>query len=109
MPDKDQYQSAWSQSIPAREQFKIIRRMFTYAKPYKRQFGCAIVGVIGMSAMNIALPFILQEYMDRYLRNMSATTAVILGVASLYGMGTIIKPSPSFSSRFCFKWAVSGA
>lgn len=103
MADKNQYQSAWAQSIPAREQLKIIRRLFTYAKPYKRQFGWAIVGVIGMSAMNIALPFILQEYMDRYLRNLSATTAVILGVASLYAMGTIIKAFTQFFQSFLFQ------
>lgn len=95
--------SAWSQSIPVKEQVHIMGRLMKYALPYKKQFIGAIVGAAGLAGMNILLPFILQEYMDKYLQNKSATVSIIIGVGSLYALGTIIKALSQFVQSFAFQ------
>lgn len=98
-----EYQSAWAQSISVKDQLKIMGRLMRYAKPYKKQFIGAIIGAAGLAAMNIALPFILQEYMDEYLAKQSATTAIILSIATLYAVGTILKALSQFVQSFAFQ------
>ena len=98
-----EYQSAWAQSISVKDQIKIMGRLMRYAKPYKKQFIGAIIGAAGLAAMNIALPFVLQEYMDKYLAKQSATTAIILSIAALYAGGTILKALSQFVQSFAFQ------
>jgi ATP-binding cassette subfamily B protein len=95
--------SAWSQSIPFKEQVHIMGRLMKYAMPYKKQFIGAIIGAAGLAGMNIFLPFILQEYMDKYLANKSATVTIILSVGVLYAAGTILKALSQFVQSFAFQ------
>ncbi len=85
------YESAWSKSIPIRQQLKIMKRLMGYTKPYKRQFVGAIVAAALLAGMNVLLPFILQQFMDRYLANQSATVQILLLFAALYAFGTLVK------------------
>ena len=80
------YESAWSKSIPIRQQLKIMKRLMGYTKPYKRQFVGAIVAAALPAGMNVLLPFILQQFMDRYLANQSATVQILLLFAALYAL-----------------------
>ncbi|KRO18621.1 ABC transporter ATP-binding protein [Lacticaseibacillus saniviri] len=95
-------QSAWAQSIPMKEQWKIMGRLMTYTKPYKRQFGGALVAAALLAGMNVALPWLLQYYLDHFLAKQSATLGVIIAVASLYLFGTIIKALLQFMQSFWF-------
>ncbi|WP_127848532.1 ABC transporter ATP-binding protein [Lacticaseibacillus hulanensis] len=95
--------SAWAQSIPFKQQVHIMGRLMKYALPYKKQFIGAILGAAGLAGMNILLPYILQEYMDRYLTNKSATVTIILSVAALYALGTILKALSQFVQSFAFQ------
>ncbi|WP_155286649.1 ABC transporter ATP-binding protein [Lacticaseibacillus zhaodongensis] len=99
----DQYKSAWAKSIPFKQQVKIMGRLMTYAKPYKKQFIGAIVGAAGLAGMNILLPYILQEYMDKYLAKQRASVKIILAVAALYALGTILKAFSQFVQSFLFQ------
>lgn len=96
------YQSAWSRSIPMKEQFHIMRRLMSYTKPYKRQFGGAIIAAALLAGVNVLLPWILQDYMDRYLTNKSATVTIILAFGGLYALGTIIKALFQFFQSFLY-------
>lgn len=98
-----QTESAWAQSIPLRQQLKIMGRLMRYAKPYKGQFIVAVIGAAGLAGMNIALPFILQTFMDNYLAKQRATVSVILGVAAIYAAGTILKALSQFVQAFAFQ------
>lgn len=98
----DKYQSAWSRAIPMREQLHIMRRLLGYTKPYKKQFGGALLAAAALAGVNVLLPWILQDYMDRYLTNKSATTNIILGFAGLYALGTLLKALVQFLQTFLF-------
>lgn len=95
-------ESAWARSIPMKEQWHIVGRLMRYTKPYKRQFGGAIVAAALLASVNVALPWLLQEFMDRYLTHQNATTQIILGFAALYAFGTILKALFQFFQAFLF-------
>lgn len=95
--------SAWAQSIPFKEQVRIMVRLMKYAAPYKKHFLGAIFGAAGLAGMNILLPFILQKYMDNYLADKSATVTIILSIGALYALGTIIKALMQFIQSFAFQ------
>ena len=96
------YESAWSKSIPVRQQLKIMRRLMGYTRPYKRQFIGAIVAAALLAGMNVLLPKILQVFMDRYLANQSATVQILLLFAVLYAFGTLVKAVFQFFQTFLF-------
>ncbi|MFD1394061.1 ABC transporter ATP-binding protein [Lacticaseibacillus jixianensis] len=97
------YQSAWSKSIPVREQAHIFARLMGYTKKYWKQFSGALLGAALLAGMNIALPYVLQVFMDRYLSTKSATTQIILIFAVVYAFGTIMKGLFQFMQNFAFQ------
>ncbi len=103
------YESAWSKSIPIRQQLKIMKRLMGYTKPYKRQFVGAIVAAALLAGMNVLLPFILQQFMDRYLANQSATVQILLLFAALYALARSLKLFSNFFRHFYSTWAQSAA
>ncbi|WP_442896649.1 ABC transporter ATP-binding protein [Enterococcus sp.] len=84
-------QSEWSKSMPFKEQLKVIKRLFVYAKPFKKTFIIAILFAMALATINAFLPRILQTLIDRYLTNQTATVQIILFFAMLYLLGTILK------------------
>lgn len=83
--------SAWTKSFTMREQLVIIKRLFTFAKPFKKYFYRAIFFAMALAVVNIALPKILQVFMDNHLTTNEATMNVILYFSALYAVGIIIK------------------
>ena len=63
----EKHQSEWSKSIPFAEQKVIIKRMFTFAKPFRKTFFAAIFFALLLSVVNILMPRIIQTFMDNYL------------------------------------------
>lgn len=84
-------QSQWSKALSLKEQKEIIRRLFTYARPFRKTFLIAILFSLGLATINILLPRILQTLIDRYLLPKTATAQVIGFFAGLYLLGTILK------------------
>lgn len=83
-------ESEWSKSIPFKEQKNIIKRMFLFAKPFRKTFYATIFFAFVLSIINILLPLIIQTFMDNYLTNQTATQQVIyffLCVVFLWGVG----------------------
>lgn len=101
----EEYQSAWSKAIPLKEQKVIVKRMFHFAKPFGKTFFASIFFAFLLSVVNILMPLILQELIDKYLRNQSATLQVILFFALLYLVGTILKSVIWFFQTFLYSQA----
>lgn len=101
----EKFESAWSQALSFKEQKKIVKRLFTYTKPFRKSFLVAIFFAFGLSLINIFLPKVLQYLMDHYLEGQSATTQVILFFALLYLVGTILKSIVWFLQAFIYSTA----
>ncbi|MDT2756508.1 ABC transporter ATP-binding protein [Enterococcus asini] len=101
----EKHQSEWSKSIPFSEQKVIIKRMFTFAKPFRKTFYGAIVFALLLSVVNIIMPRIIQTFMDNYLTPKTATQSVIYFFAALYLFGVLMKAVIWFFQWFLYSMA----
>lgn len=97
------HQSAWSKSIPVREQIHIIGRLFRYAAPYKWYFYFSVVFAIAVSIVNILLPQIIQRYMDAHLVVGHPDFQVMWFFAGLYFFGMVMKALMQFSQTYLYE------
>ncbi|AQP54512.1 multidrug ABC transporter ATP-binding protein [Vagococcus penaei] len=88
---KEQPQSEWTKQLTLKEQVSIIKRLFTFAKPFRWYFLGALTFAVVLAVINILLPKILQVLMDNHLETKNATTQTILYFAALYGVGVLFK------------------
>lgn len=95
-------ESEWSKSIPFKEQKTIIKRMFIFAKPFRKTFYAAIFFALLLSMVNVLLPLIIQTFMDDYLTNQTATQQIIYFFAGLYFFGVVIKALIWFFQWFLY-------
>ncbi|WP_262316323.1 ABC transporter ATP-binding protein [Lacticaseibacillus parakribbianus] len=79
-----------------------MKRLLGYTRPYKKQFLGALLAAALLAGANVALPAVLQYYMNHYLSQMSATTAIIFAFGGLYALGTLIKAVFQFFQTFLF-------
>lgn len=96
------YQSAWSRSIPMKDQLVIIKKMMRFALPFKTFFIVALIFSALLATINILLPRLLQYFMDHYLNHGNTAFNIILGFAALYFLGTILKAILQFFSNFLY-------
>ncbi len=87
----EENQSAWSKSFTSSEQKNIIKRLLTFAKPFRKYFVGSLIFAVLLALVNITLPKILQIFMDDHLTDASTTMKVILYFAGLYGLGILFK------------------
>ncbi|SEK81071.1 ATP-binding cassette, subfamily B [Carnobacterium iners] len=69
--------SNWSQSIPLKQQIKIIKRIFSFGSPFKKNFFIGIFFGVLLSVTNVVLPRIIQIFIDDYLTTETATIRII--------------------------------
>ncbi|QMU07513.1 ABC transporter ATP-binding protein [Levilactobacillus suantsaii] len=94
------HESAWAHSMTTKEQLTVIGRLLKFAAPYKWFFiGSVILSAI-ISGINVLLPWLLQTYMDRYLRNGSATLAIMWLFAGLYFLGMVMRAVTQFWQNY---------
>lgn len=101
----EENQSAWSKSIPFSEQKVIIKRMFKFAKPFRKTFFAAVCFALLLSVVNVLLPRIIQTFMDDYLTPKTATTKVIWFFAALYFFSVLMKAVIWFYQWFMYSMA----
>lgn len=89
-------------ALSRKQQRNILKRLFGFAWAFKRQFITAILFAIGLSIINIILPRMLQFYMDHYLVHQNTGIQIIVGFATVYFIGTIIKAIVQFIQNFAF-------
>ncbi len=92
-------------SMPLKEQVGIIKRLFVFAKPFRRTFFLAIGFALLLAVINVLLPRIIQVFIDNHLSRQSATTGTILFFAGLYFLGTVIKAVVWFYQGFLYNYA----
>ncbi|HCM88759.1 MULTISPECIES: ABC transporter ATP-binding protein [Vagococcus] len=87
----EESKSGWAKSFTMKEQIAIIKRLLTFAKPFKRDFIIALIFAVSLAVVNIVLPKILQVFMDQHLTTGDTTLNIILYFAGLYALGIIFK------------------
>ncbi|MTD42203.1 ATP-binding cassette domain-containing protein [Erwinia sp. CPCC 100877] len=102
---QDNYQSEWTKSLPVKEQVSIVKRLLTFAKPFRWTFLGAIFFALILSVINVFLPRIIQHFMDNYLTPKTATMQVILFFAGLYFFGVLVKSVVWFFQWFLYSMA----
>lgn len=95
-------QSIWAKNIPMKEQWQIIKRLFSFFMYYKAQIIVAIIGAFLVSAINMVLPYGLQYFLDHFLLNQSATTQIILFAGLLYALVSIVKAILQFVYEYYY-------
>lgn len=96
----NQHESVWAHSIPAKEQLRIIKRLFLLAKPFQWYFYFSIIFAATVSLINILLPKIIQRFMDKYLAFGKADEMVIWFFAGLYFFGMVAKALTQFGQTY---------
>ncbi|MGY5339328.1 ABC transporter ATP-binding protein [Levilactobacillus spicheri] len=94
------HESAWAHSMSTKEQLTVIGRLFRFAAPYKWFFIGSVLLSALISGVNVFLPWVLQVYMDRYLRHGSATMAIMWLFAGLYLFGMVVKAVTQFWQNY---------
>ncbi|MGL5684876.1 MAG: ABC transporter transmembrane domain-containing protein, partial [Vagococcus fluvialis] len=87
----EESKSAWSKSFTMKEQKTIIKRLLTFAKPFKKEFVLSLMFAVSLAIINIILPKILQIFMDDHLTVENTTMNIILYFAGLYAIGILFK------------------
>nr|WP_211252975.1 ABC transporter ATP-binding protein [Carnobacterium gallinarum] len=101
----ENHKSDWQKSIPLKEQFSIVKRMFVFAKPFRKQFFIAVFFGAGLAIINVLLPRVLQIFMDSYLTPKKATTEIIITFAAIYFGVTLTKIIVLFCQMYIFNMA----
>lgn len=96
----DKHESAWAHSMTTREQLTVIKRLLKFAAPYKWFFIGSIILSAVISGINVFLPWLLQTYMDRYLRTSNATIAIMWMFAGLYFFGMVTRALMQFWQNY---------
>ncbi|NLR10087.1 MULTISPECIES: ABC transporter ATP-binding protein [Lactobacillaceae] len=96
----DKHESAWAHSMTTREQWTVIKRLLKFAAPYKWFFIGSIILSALISGINVFLPWLLQMYMDRYLRAGNATIVIMWLFAGLYFFGMLMRASMQFWQNY---------
>lgn len=92
-------------SIPFNEQMQILKRILSFASPYKNQFLLAILFSIALAVTNAALPRIIQIFIDDHLTAGAVATQTILFFAALHFGVTIIRMTVWYFELYIFNMA----
>lgn len=92
-------------SIPFKEQMTIIKRIMSYASPYKKQFMLAIVLSIALAVTNAALPRIIQVFIDDHLAAGAVALQTILFFAGLHLSVTVLRMTVWYFELYIFNMA----
>jgi len=95
----------WAKNDSINEQFRAVKRIFTYARPFRLQFFIALLFSIGLSLVNVIAPRIIQVYMDDYLSKGNATLKISLLFAGVYVAVVLLKMLVTYLQRYIFSMA----
>ncbi|GEN49891.1 ABC transporter ATP-binding protein [Alkalibacterium pelagium] len=92
-------------TIPFNEQMRILKRILTFASPYRNQFILAICFSVALAVTNAALPRIIQVFIDDHLTVGGVTIQTILFFASLHFGVTIVRMTVWYFELYIFNMA----
>lgn len=89
-------------SIPFKKQVNVLKRITSFASPYKWQFFWGIFFSLLLAVVNAVLPRIIQVFIDDHLTPGTATTQIIILFALLYLAGTLFKAVVWFFNLYLY-------
>lgn len=92
-------------SFSLKEQWNILRYLFSFAKSETTWFILSIVMMVIASALSAYLPIIIQQYIDEYLSTSSATIQITLHVAGTYLVLLLLRMVIVYVKDYTFKLA----
>lgn len=92
-------------SFSLKEQWNILRYLFSFAKSETKWFILSIVMMVIASALSAYLPIIIQQYIDEYLSTSSATIQITLHVAGTYLVLLLLRMVIVYVKDYTFKLA----
>ena len=84
-------QSEWTKSMSTKEQFKVVKRMLAFTKPYWHLFIPSIILSLILSVVNMVLPRIIQQFIDQHLKTGQTSQSIFFYFAFLYFATVLIK------------------
>ena len=88
-----------------KEQWDILKYLFTFAKSEFKWFSLSIVMMVIASTLSAYLPIIIQQYIDHYLMTLSATMTITIRVALTYLSLLIVRMVIVYIKDYSFKLA----
>jgi ATP-binding cassette, subfamily B, multidrug efflux pump len=79
---------------------RLMRRLLTYLRPYKRQVAIAIAAIVAHSALQLAPPYLTKLVIDRYIP--AGDLSGLAGVAGLF-LGALVG---SFALEYVQTWTM---
>lgn len=98
-------QSAWAKSLPLKEQWRVLKRIFVYARPYKAGFAWALFFGILLAVGNAVTPRIIQVFLDDYVSQNRATLTIGMQFAGLYMLAILFNLATMFLQNYLFSMA----
>jgi len=92
-------------SIPFKEQMTILKRILSYASPFKKQFMVAIGFSLALAVTNAILPRIIQVFIDDHLATGTATLRIVLLFAFIHFGVTLVRMVVWYCELYLFNMA----
>lgn len=98
-------ESVWSKSISVKDQWNVLKKIFVFASPYKRQFMTALLFGVGLAVADVVTPRIIQIFLDDYVTKGNATIQIGLQFAGLYMIAIVFKMVTMYFQNYIFSMA----
>jgi ATP-binding cassette subfamily B protein len=95
-------ESVWSQKLSLRQQAQIVGQLMAFAKPFATYFYGSLVIAVAVSAVNVLLPRVLQDFMNNYLTKTNTSLRVLIVFALIYFVITLVKAAGQFFENYWF-------
>ncbi|WP_223700092.1 ABC transporter ATP-binding protein [Sutcliffiella deserti] len=92
-----------NQSISAKEQRKVLKRLLSYAKPHTKQFAFAFLLLVIATVGEIAGPLIIAIFIDDYLTPQAMERGPIFFLAALYIGVLVLKVTVTYFQLLKFQ------
>lgn len=102
---ENKYQSAWTRKMSIAEQFRVTRRIFTFTKPFWKEFLWAIVLTALNVGFSVTLPRVIQTYIDHNLVTGNVTLQLSLVFVGVYGLLLALQAITYYFSTYMFNMA----
>jgi ATP-binding cassette subfamily B protein len=70
---------------------RLMRRLLTYLRPYKRHVGLATAAIIGHSALELAPPYLVKLIIDRYIPARDVEGLTVVAMLYLRGARGVVR------------------
>lgn len=98
-------QSTWSRKMSLAEQYQVTKRIFTYALPFAKEYFIAIIFSAINVVVTVALPRVVQFYIDDYLSISNTAISMAIMFLSIYAVLLLLQALSNYLSTYLFNIA----